>query len=853
MHIELRRQALVDNGMDPREADAAARRSFGNVTSLRERARDERGLPSVASFLQDLRFGVRLMARNWLHSAAIVITIAFGAGLNGALFLVFNAAFLRPPDVAQASEVVRLDDGQPDSGLPYPDYVDYRDRASAAIDLAAFGRIGVSVQIGRADARTAERVSSGLASGNFFDVLRVRPLYGRAFGGKDDLPPLGTPVVMLGEAYWTRRFNRDPSVVGQSIDINLQPFTIVGIVPGSFRGVEAAGSGKPFVPEMWVPLWSLPLLEPGDSKLVARTMWWGLQIIGRLRPGASLDQARAQVTTVAATLDREYPGQRRERAPWVGRVTDLDGRIFFGELGIVLAALGTATLLVLLIASANVAGLLLARASSRSREIAVRLSLGAGRLRIVRQFLTESLILSSTGIALGVLAAYWVLEVVAASASGQPLALSLVPDARVFAYAVALAGMVAAATGVVPALQASRTALLPALKDGAAPYRIGRLRGLFVGAEVAFCLMLLVVTGLLLRGVQRAQSIDPIIPVDNLISVETEDSALHGYKGERQAALLAEMQRRIEALPGVTGAALAHPIPFSGNRHATTLRRVDSADGPGLDVFLSAVSPPFFAVANLPLVRGRVFDATSREEVVVSQTLASQLWGTADPLGQRLTSGDFNRQSHIVVGVVRDAPFISLRERNEPFLFKAIDPAGGGSVFARTAGPATALTQAARTAAQGSDARLTFSVETVAEGVAGEITAAGARSMVAAAIGALALTLSLIGIGAVAAQAVVQRTHEIGVRIALGAGAVDAIALVVRGSIAPVLIGTAVGVVGAALLARVLSSQLYGLNAIDPAAFGGAALVLVAAALAATVIPARRAAHVDPLIALRAE
>ena len=297
---------------------------------------------------------------------------------------------------------------------------------------------------------------------------------------------------MLGEAYWTRRFNRDPSVVGQSIDINLQPFTIVGIVPASFRGVEAPGSGKPFVPEMWVPLWSLPLLEPGDSKLVARTAWWGLQVIGRLRPGAPLDQARAQVTTVAATLDREYPGQRRERAPWVGRVTDLDGRIFLGEVGIVLAALGTATLLVLFIASANVAGLLLARASSRSREIAVRLSLGAGRLRIVRQFLTESLILSFTGIALGVLAAYWVLEAVAGSASGQPLALSLVPDARVVAYAVALAGMVAAATGVVPALQASRTALLPALKDGAAPYRIGRLRGLFVGAEVAFCLMLLV-------------------------------------------------------------------------------------------------------------------------------------------------------------------------------------------------------------------------------------------------------------------------------------------------------------------------------------------------------------------------
>ena len=246
----------------------------------------------------------------------------------------------------------------------------------------------------------------------------------------------------------------------------------------------------------------------------------------------------------------------------MGRARHRPGRPhLLGELGIIIAAVGTATLLVLLIASANVAGLLLARAVARSREIAVRLSLGAGRLRIVRQFLTESLILSSAGIALGCSGRVLGTGGGGGSASGQPLALSLVPDARVLAFAVVLAGMVAARHRIVPALQASRTALLPALKDGAAPYRIGRLRGLFVGAEVAFCLMLLVVTGLLLRGVQRAQSIDPIIPVDNLISVEAEDSALHGYKGERQAALLAEMQRRIEALPGVTGAALAIRFP----------------------------------------------------------------------------------------------------------------------------------------------------------------------------------------------------------------------------------------------------------------------------------------------------
>jgi putative ABC transport system permease protein len=852
-HIELRRQALIDEGMDPGEASYEARRAFGNPAAVKERARDARGLLVLASLLQDLRFGARMMVRSPGHSAAIVVTIALGAGLNAAVFLMFNAMLLRPPEVADADRLVRLDDGRPLLGPPYPDYVDYRDRASDALDIAAYTGLNVRAAVTAPGQREphVERVIAGLVSGNFFDVTRVRPLLGRSFDGRDDLPPTGSPVVMLHEAYWERRFNRDPTVIGQSIEINFRPFTIVGIVPASFHGVEAPIS-RPQVRAMWVPLWCLPVLQLGNGMLVERTTWAGLQAVGRLKDGRTIHQARAELTAVASALDREYPGLRRQRSPALIPLNAFDSRTLMTETGAIAAVMGTATLLVLLIACANVTSLVLARACSRSREIAVRMALGAGRVRIVRQFLTESFILSSCGTVLGLLVARWTIGVVT-STGERPLTLAPMPDGRTVLYAVLLAALVAAITGVVPALHASKAGVVPALKDAAGSYRLTRLRAAFVAMEVALCLILLVTTALLVRSVQRAQSIDPILPVTTLLTLDLGDSGIRGYTGERQAALLGDIQQRIEALPGVTGAAVARPLPFSGNRSSTILRRADAPDGPPVRVFLSDVTPTFFEVTGLRIVRGRGLAPNARDELVISQALADRLWAGADPVGQRVTSGEFNRTNHVVVGVVANAPFVSLRLRTEPFLFRALDLASGGSVIARTSGPSAAMARAAEAVVRDVDERLEPNARALVEGIDDEIRAARNAVTVAGALGLLALGLALFGVAAVTAHSVVQRTQEIGIRIALGAKLSDATRLVIAQILRPVSVGVLCGLAGSGVVSRVLAVQLYGLSSIDPLAFGAAAALFAAAAVAAAWIPARRAARVDPLIALRAE
>jgi predicted permease len=700
--------------------------------------------------------------------------------------------------------------------------------------------------------RDTSRASASLVSGNYFDVLQVRALHGRTFTGDDDLPPRGVPVAVLGEAYWTRRFSRDPSVVGRTIDLNFQPFTVIGVVPAAFRGVEPP-DGLPYVRDIWVPLWNLPALQPGEIMLRGRTNWVGLQAIGRLRPGVTADQARAQIGAVAAALDREYPGQRNRRVPAVLPLTAFDPRTLRGEAGLLLAVMGTSTMLVLLIACANVASLLLARACSRSREIAVRISLGAGRLRVIRQFLTESLVLSMCGTVLGLTIAQWALGAVFTAGGAEPVVWSSAPDARVVGYALLMSCIVAVVTGVIPALQASRAGVLPALKEGAGGPRVSRLRALFVGAEVAISLLLLVTTALLVRGVQHAQSIDRVMPADDLLSVSVGNSELHGYSGPRQAALMTDLERRMEALPGVTASALVNPAPFSGNRHDTKLRLADALDGPGLRVLLSNVSPSFFTAANLAIVRGRAFDRNAADEIVVNQALAARLWPDADPIGQRLMSGDYARRNHVVVGVVRDSPFVSLRLRNEPFMFEPIDPAGGGTVIARTLGPATRLALAAEAAVRDLDPSLEASVQAVSAGIDEEIGDARNGAGAAAGLGTLALLLALFGVAAVTAHAVVQRTHEIGIRMALGAGPSDATALVVRHSLRPVFGGIVVGLAGSVLVSKVIAMQLYGLSSLDPLAFGSAALFMIGAAAVAAWLPARRAARVEPMIALRAE
>jgi putative ABC transport system permease protein len=848
LHLDLRRRALIESGMSLADADREARRQFGNVTAIRERAREHWGSIAVTAFFQDVRFGMRMLARSPGLCAVVVLTIAFGAGLNGAVFLQFNDAFLRQPDLTNAERLVWLDDGDARmGGTTYPDYVDYRDRV-AAIDLAVFARAdkmyapvreGQPALAGNAEARP---VGIGLASGNYFQVLQTPAALGRTFGPSEDLPPLGTAVAVLSDGYWARQYGRATDVLGRSINLNFKPFTIVGVMPPGFSGAQPPGSPAA-TPDVWVPVWCHPLLDPGSDLLQGRTMWWGLRAIGRLRDGVEIPQARAQVAAVAAALDSEYPGQRRARAPWVWRLTDFGWRLLRGQQAAMLGMAGAATLLVMLIACGNVAGLLLGRAAARQQEIAIRLSLGASRVRIVRQFMTEGLTLSIGGTVFGLIVAGWMVGLASGGAASKSI------DSRILVYAAILAVVATLSTGLLPAIQASRTEMHPDVTRSHSA-RVGRLRQCLVGIEVCISLVLLLTASLLLRGVARASAVDPGMPVEHLLAISM-DASRHGYEGQRLDAIVRQARRQIENLSTVRATSLVNPAPFSGARSATDARRGDEPDSPGVSTFLAGVSPEFLAVADWQIVRGRWFTGNSDEEVVINESLATRLWPEGDLIGKRLTTGDFNRRSsYVVVGVVRDAPYAELRHQHEPFLLR---PGRAGTILIRTSVPAVAVVRSATAAVKELDASLTVTAARPAERIAQE-REGGRRAIAAAAgIGGLALLVALGGVAAIASHSVALRTREIGIRMALGAQQADAVALIVRLALTPVAMGAFVGLGVAARGSRVLISQLYGVSPLDPMSFTVTAAFLVASAAAAAWLPARRAARVDPVTVLRNE
>jgi predicted permease len=809
-----------------------------DVWSVSERNRDWVGT-GMRAFFHDVTFGMRMLARSPGLSLVVLLTIAFGAGLNGAVFMQFNEAFLRPPDLTNADTLVWLDDGGARTGaVTYPDYADYRDRVPA-LDLAVFSGAGRKrMIIGSAD---EPQPGVALASGNYFRVLQANAALGRTFGPSEDLPPLGTAVAVLSDGYWERRFGRARDVLGRTVNLNSKPFTVVGVMSAGFTGAQRPGeSASP--PDIWVPMWCHPLLQPGSDSLRGRTMWWGLQSIGRLRNDASIPQARAQIAAAAAALDAQYRGQRPPRAPWVWRVTDFDTRVLRGEEAAMLGAAAAATLLVMLIACGNVAGLLLARAAARQQEIAIRLSLGASRVRIIRQFIAEGMALSVGGAILGLIAAGW-LSGLASPGGARPIPV----DGPILVYAAFLAIVATLSAGLSPAIQASRTVLNPDVTRSHSA-RVGRVRTSMVGIEVAISLVLLLTTALLVRGLVRVSAIDPSMPVDQLLAISM-DARHHGYEGERLDAAVREARQRIEAIPAVRATALVNPAPFSGNRSATQARRVDEPDSPGVLTFLAAVSPEFRGVADVQIVRGRWL--TGREgEVVINESLAARLWPGGDPLGKTLTTGDFDRRAHVVAGVVPDGPYADLRHQHQPFMYQ---PGRAGTILVRTSGRAAALARSATAAVNQLDDRLRVEAAFPAERIAQD-RAAGRRLISAAAgMGGLALLIALGGVAAIASHSVALRRREIGIRMALGARRSDAVALIVRRALAPVAIGAVAGLAIAAATSRLLVSQLYGVSPLDPAAFTATAAFLLAAAAAAAWLPARRAAAVDPITVLRNE
>jgi predicted permease len=857
-HLDQHTADLIAQGLDPDEARRRARLAIGGPEQVKEQCRDARGTRWLEDLPQDLRYGLRMLLKNPGFTMIAAVTLALGIGANTTIFSFINGLALRPiVGVKEPGRLVAVytsdrSSGQLYSDSSYPDYVDFRDQADAFSGLAAYS--GTTLTLTGAD--EAERLGGAHVTGNYFDTLGVEAGAGRTLQA-DDSTPGAAPVAVISHRLWQRRFGGEAGVIGRTITLDRRVYTVVGVAPESFRGLRL---GAP--PEFWLPMTTEDVGERGDRIL---------NIVGRLKPGVSLEQAQSQITSIGARLARAYPKTNLGTlaAPDEPRPVTVVRESLIPALGLQYAWVAFGSLLavvglVLLIACANVANLLLARASTRRREIAVRLAIGASRWRLVRQLLTESLLLALLGGGGGLILAFWCSGLLPAFFSPNEVGgLDVSLDWRVLVFTLAASLLTGVLFGLAPALESSRPDLVTALKDGT-DNRAGRrrisLRHALVVTQVALSLALLIGAGLFLRSLSRALSFDPGFASQNLLiaSLETRGAAMSKEQGQnfyRQAL------ERIGSLPGVRSAALAAIVPLTGGgtRRGVQIEGYEARPNEDLALNCNVVGLNYFNTMGIPLTQGRDFNAMDGEGgpgvVIVNEELARRYFPGQNPIGKRLRIGSDTPYREII-GVARSAKYRRLREAPLPFIYIPLgqEYRGGNTLLARAAGDPANLAPTVRREIHSLNSDVpVYSIRTMSEQI-GEALAAD--RMIAATLGAfggIALLLAVVSVYSVVSYAVTQRVREIGVRVALGARGADVLKLVIGQGMKLVMIGVAFGLAMSFALTRLTSSLLFEVSATDPATFAGVVATLTTAALAACYIPARRAMKVDPIIALRCE
>ena len=854
-HLQMHTEDNLRAGLTPEEARRQAIIKLGGVEPAKEKYRRQRGLPLIEMLVQDLRYGLRMLIKRPSFTVIAVISLALGIGANTAIFSLVNTMVLRPLPVERPEQLVAL---QNEAGLKvsmafsYPNYKDFRDRNDVFAGLIGYRFAPLSVSHDGVN----EKLWGYIVTGNYFDLLGVKAALGRVISPDDDRLPGAHPVTVLSYKCWLQRFGADPGIIGKSLIANGRSFTIIGVAPRGFFGTEFIAA-----PELWFPMAMQGEIEMGapwlDRRGVEQTY-----VQGRLKSGVSAAQAQAALNSIALQLESEYPDVNQGKRVVVSPPGLMSGMLrgqALGFVGILMAVVAFA----LLLACANLANLLLARAVERRKEIAVRLSLGASRRRVVWQLLTESMLLALGGGAFGLLLAYWLvnLAVGAKLPIDFPILIDLHIDYRVLVFTFLMSFVTGVLFGLLPALQTTKVELLTALKDEPSFGGAHRSwwKSCLIVLQVALSLMILVSGGLMLRALQRAQTINLGFTPRNAIEVSF-DLRLQGYDNARGREFQKRLLERVRALPGAQSAGIVDLAPvdlhFTGALvfiEGQTPERIANAPR----AMASRISPGYLRAMNTRLRQGRDFterdDERAPRVAIINETFARRFWPGQNPLGKRFSQGSPQSPMMQVIGVVEDGKYNWLSAEPQPYVCRPLSQAysGATTVIVRAATDPQKLLAVVRNEVQRLDPHMPITSRLLVEKMALPLLPARLAAAVLGGFGLLAL--AAIGIYGVMSHAVSRRTHEIGVRMAMGAQASDILRLTLGQGITLALIGVAIGLSVALALTRLMKTLLFGVSATDPLTYSGVTALLIGVALAACYIPARRATKIDPIVALRYE
>jgi macrolide transport system ATP-binding/permease protein len=820
------------------------------------------------TLLQDLRYGARMLGKNPGFTFIAVLVLTLGIGANTAIFSLVDEALVRPLPVPHPEQLVLLSMANQSgfaTGFAYPDYADYRDRNQVFAGLIGYSQMALSLNING----QSERIDGMVVTGNYFSMLGVDTALGRAFSPEEDQTPNTHPVVVVSYGCWQRRFGADPKLIDKTISLNGYSFTVIGIAPAEFSGTV-----RGYAPEVYVPIMMISQAQPAweHDPLTTRGFWW-LSLMGRLQPGVTPPQAEAAMTALHEQIrDAEQVGGMMAEARPVLR----DGRQgdtgMLNDLSFPLKLLMAVVGLVLLIACANVANLLLGRAAARQKEIAVRLAVGASRWRLVRQLLTESLLLSIIGGAGGLMLALWLTDLLAAYTppnGSTNLALDAKLNLRVLGFTLLLSLLTSLIFGLAPALSASKPDLVSMLKNesgasGAGARRFS-LKNFLVITQVALSLVVLISAGLCLKSLRNLNAIDTGFDTAKVF-VMSLDLGSGGYDEARGRSFYSQLRERVAALPSVESVSLATIVPLGKGgmiRFIKQLEGYQAEPDEKISISFNIVGEHYFSTMGVPLLAGREFgpqdNAASPKVVIINEAMAQKYWPDSSPLGKHLDLGRVRKATSPImeiIGIAKNSKYSELTEAAEPAFYEPLqqDYTPQMALHVRTAGDSKALITMVRQEVQALDANLpVFNVKTLAEQKSRALYSERIVAMLLTAFGLLALGLAALGIYGVMAYSVSRRTREIGIRMALGAKIGDVLALILRQGMALIVIGVALGLAGAFAATRLLTSFLYGVSATDVTTFALIALLLTAVAWLACYIPARRATKVDPMVALRYE